>query len=82
MQVQLNRDLKLILLDLIKLVKIEINFDNCTGCGSCIDACPVEVFELDEKISKTKIVALAECLDCKACEVQCPEECIEVISED
>ena len=66
----------------MRLVKIEINLDDCTGCGSCIDTCPVGVFELNENIGKIKIVALEECLDCKACEVQCSQECIQIISED
>ncbi|MHA1297828.1 MAG: 4Fe-4S dicluster domain-containing protein [Candidatus Helarchaeota archaeon] len=64
------------------MVKIEINFNSCTGCGTCVDTCPVGVYQIDETIGKTKIIAIKECLDCKACEVQCPEECIEVISED
>ena len=66
----------------MKLVKIEIEYDICTGCGTCVDTCPVGVFVIDESVVKVKIVALEECIDCKACEVQCSQECIEIISED
>ncbi|MFX1449847.1 MAG: ferredoxin family protein [Promethearchaeota archaeon] len=64
------------------MVKIDIDFDKCTGCGTCVETCPVNVYKIDKEKGKTEIVAISECLDCKACEVQCPEECIEVISED
>ena len=69
-------------MEYMNLVKIEINFEKCTGCGTCIETCPVDVYKIDESKGKIKIIAINECIDCKACEVQCPEECIEIISED
>lgn len=61
--------------------KIVIDFEKCSGCGTCIDACPVLVYELDEETEKTKIVNPSECLDCKACEIQCESEAIRIISD-
>ena len=63
------------------MVSVKIDEEKCTGCGTCIDTCPVEVFELQEKEGKTLSVVVAEdeCIVCRACEVQCSEEAIEVI---
>jgi NAD-dependent dihydropyrimidine dehydrogenase PreA subunit len=59
------------------LVKINITLDKCTGCGTCVDTCPVEVYEL--KDGKSSVVKVDECLVCRACETQCPENAIEVV---
>jgi NAD-dependent dihydropyrimidine dehydrogenase PreA subunit len=62
------------------MVSVTVDLEKCTGCGSCIDTCPVEVFELQEKEGKTisEVVAEDQCIVCRACEVQCPEEAITV----
>lgn len=59
------------------MVKIAVDNDKCTGCGTCVDNCPVDVFEIkDEKCIPANA---EECLVCRACEVQCPESAIQVI---
>ena len=64
-----------------KMPKIIVDFEKCSGCGICIDACPVLVYELDEETKKTKVTNPTECLDCKACEIQCEAEAIQVLSD-
>jgi NAD-dependent dihydropyrimidine dehydrogenase PreA subunit len=59
------------------MVEVKVHLDKCDGCGTCVDVCPVEVFELKEE--KSVVVDLDACLVCMACEVQCPTEAIEVI---
>lgn len=59
------------------MVEIKIDTEKCDGCGTCVDVCPVEVFEL--KNNKSVVVNLDECLVCRACEVQCPNSAIEII---
>lgn len=49
----------------------------CSGCGTCVDVCPVEVFEI--KDDKSVPIRQDECLVCRACEAQCPEQAIEII---
>lgn len=58
-------------------MKIVVENDKCTGCGTCVDTCPVEVYELSN--GKAVPVNLEDCLVCRACEVQCPENAIQVI---
>jgi len=45
--------------------------DDCIGCGSCVDECPVEA--ISEKDGKYVIDA-DKCLDCGACAGVCPVE--------
>ena len=59
------------------MVEIKVDHDKCTGCGTCVDVCPVEVFEIRD--DKSYPVNVDECLVCRACESQCPENAIEVI---
>jgi ferredoxin len=60
----------------------EINTENCTGCGKCIDICPVEAMTLvsanDPKHQKRKLARLNEeiCLGCGICVRTCKEKSI------
>jgi NAD-dependent dihydropyrimidine dehydrogenase PreA subunit len=61
----------------IKMVKIIIDNDKCTGCGTCVETCPVDVLEIQNE--KSVPVKVEECLVCRACEAQCPENAIQII---
>jgi NAD-dependent dihydropyrimidine dehydrogenase PreA subunit len=54
-----------------------VNEEKCTGCWTCVEICPMDVFEKAEEIKKVK-VSDKECIGCRACEIQCPEEVIKV----
>jgi len=48
--------------------------DKCTGCGSCVEACPVDAIKVDEKA----VVDKETCIDCETCVDECPEEAITI----
>jgi len=50
----------------------------CKGCFLCVEVCPVNVFEKDEKNKKVKIVKPNDCIGCRACEAQCSEGAIKI----
>lgn len=50
-----------------------IDNGKCTGCGDCVEVCPVDALKLvDEK----SVCDAEECTDCLACIDECPEEAI------
>ena len=68
--------------------KVAVDWDLCNGDGICIDVCPVNVFEwantpghpTSEK--KSDPVREKDCIDCMACETQCPTQAIKISVQD
>ncbi len=52
----------------------EIDSEKCSNCGTCVEVCPVDVFEAGEKTPTVK--RPDDCIGCRACEAQCPESAI------
>ena len=52
---------------------IEISKENCTGCGACVEVCPVEAITLKDGIAS---VNEDECTECGTCEAECPSDAI------
>ncbi|MFW6110438.1 MAG: ATP-binding protein [Thermoproteota archaeon] len=59
------------------MVEITVDDEKCTGCGTCVEVCPVEVYVLQSEKAVPENVE--ECLVCRACETQCPEGAILVV---
>lgn len=48
----------------------EIDTDECSGCGICVDACPEGV--LDIVGSTAAVVNEDSCIECGECAEECP----------
>lgn len=53
-------------------MSLRIDKDKCTGCGSCVEACPFEALDLVEDLAQVN----DNCTLCGACVDVCPEEAI------
>ena len=51
----------------------KVNSEECTGCGTCVDSCPVEAIKMDDDVA---VVDVVECTDCGTCVDECPVEAI------
>jgi len=52
----------------------KIDNEKCTGCGSCVEVCPVDAIML----VNGKAVVGDECVECATCVDECPNEAIEI----
>ena len=55
----------------------EIN-EKCTGCGLCVDLCPLDVLRMDEKGERAVIRYPDDCMTCYTCELRCPVGAVKV----
>lgn len=53
-----------------------VDKDKCTGCGECVDVCPVSVYELQN--NKSVPVNAEDCIGCEACVEVCPVDAITI----
>lgn len=55
---------------------LELSESTCIGCGRCVEVCPHQVFELDER--QARIADRETCMECGACAKNCPTAAITV----
>lgn len=54
-------------------LKPKVQKNLCTGCGDCIEYCPVDAIE--EKNEKAVII-ISKCINCKLCVTSCTNDAI------
>ncbi|MCL5734942.1 MAG: 2Fe-2S iron-sulfur cluster-binding protein [Actinobacteria bacterium] len=75
------------------LTKLHVDEDACTGCGLCVQACPMDIYEISvsdgvaavKDGTKTGFLGRADavdCIGCSRCEKICPVGAIEVVRLD
>ncbi len=62
-------------------VRIQFDLEACKGCKRCVDACFVDVLRWNSEEKKPRAAYPEDCVWCFACEIACPEQCIEVIPD-
>ena len=55
-----------------------IDLDRCTRCGICVDVCPHVAFEMQGRLAY--LVNQQACMECGACQLNCPVNAIRVES--
>ncbi|HID18590.1 TPA: ferredoxin family protein [Candidatus Bathyarchaeota archaeon] len=64
------------------MVEVTVDLDKCNGCGTCVDVCPVSVFEIKEVEGydgkKSVVIDQDACIVCRSCEVQCEQQAITI----
>lgn len=50
----------------------------CTGCGTCVESCSMDVIRMDEQTGKAVIRYVGDCTLCALCEIDCPQHAIYV----
>lgn len=58
------------------VVTLEYDPSQCSGCTLCVQVCPHAIFEMRDK--KAVIANRDACIECGACELNCPEGAISV----
>ena len=57
--------------------RVDLNSEECKGCGLCVEACPPKVLALAEQLSRygyhTAECTKAGCTGCGICFFVCPE---------
>lgn len=51
----------------------KVDKEVCTGCGTCVDACPSEAIAM---VEGKAVVDPEKCVDCGLCVNECPVEAI------
>jgi nitroreductase/NAD-dependent dihydropyrimidine dehydrogenase PreA subunit len=53
--------------------------ERCTGCGRCVEACPMQLLEVvDKKVRSNRRYAAFTCITCQNCKASCTKDAITI----
>ena len=56
-----------------------IDKEKCIGCGTCVQICPCEVFDVDHRPGTVPVALYPqECWHCNACVLDCPKKAVDL----
>jgi len=53
----------------------------CIGCRTCVETCPTDVIQFDEKNQRAYIAYPEDCQICHLCRLYCPVNAISITPE-
>jgi len=62
--------------DEITLGEVEFDYEKCSACSLCVQACPADTLLFEDKKPKLKTGQKNECMACGDCVAICPEGAI------
>lgn len=65
--------------DEIRAGEVAFDYDKCSGCGICAQACPAKAIVFEDKRPGLKASSQNECIACGDCAAICPEGAIRVV---
>jgi ferredoxin len=55
-----------------------VDQDGCTGCGECVEECPVDTISIEDEVAE---IDMDNCIRCGRCHEVCPEDAVRHDSE-
>ena len=52
---------------------VKVDLEKCTGCGSCVEVCPVDAITIEKDKAK---IDQDECVECGTCLDECEAEAL------
>jgi heterodisulfide reductase subunit A-like polyferredoxin len=54
----------------------ETDKERCTGCGACVEICPVNVVKME---GDSPVVGKEWCIGCGVCAISCPSSAVKLV---
>jgi NAD-dependent dihydropyrimidine dehydrogenase PreA subunit len=55
---------------------VTVKLHACTGCGICVESCPMDVLRMDRALQKAFVAYADDCQACFLCAIDCPRDAV------